>query len=412
MASSITFVRVAVLGFTVTVLLQGCSSLGWGGYQGEPYQIVPPTDPLNSAPWGMNDSASYHIVQRGETLSSIAQRYGRDWHDVARWNNLSTPYTLDVGQRLLVSGTMVSPVYQPKPITSTPIYSTPVYSIPAPNRELQSSPAVGSGQYVVQPGDTVYRLSRRAGYSVSQLMSWNGLSSPQLLRIGQRFWLSPPTASVTQSAKAQNFQAQSVTTPISRPVTPRTNSSNYHVVVGGETLYSVARRYGYTPDEVAAWNGLAPPYTLTIGSSLRLGPSGAPTNSFKSASVSNYSVSSPAGSYYHIVSRGQTAYSIANRYGCTVNQLLANNGLNSARLSVGQKLGISNCSNPTSSNNSLATQSLASGGSTAVHIVKSGENLENIAKLYGVAMHQLAFWNGIGKPYTVYPGQRLMIQSY
>jgi LysM repeat protein len=399
MASSITSVKaVAVLGFTVTLFLQGCSSLGRDGYPGESYQnITPPFDP-SVGPWDNNSSATYHTVQRGESLSAIAKRYGRDWQDLARWNNISTPYTLNIGQQLLIAGATTSPVYQPSPIVSSPIYTPP----PAPS----NVPAAGTGQYQVQPGDTVYRLSRQSGYSVPQLMSWNGLSSPRLLRVGQRFWLTPPTGNTLQSS---NFRVQSVTQPVPRPITPNTNSSNYHVVVGGDTLYSVAGRYGYTPEDIAAWNGISPPYTLTIGSSLRLGSTGtAPMRSLSSTS----SNSSRAGNY-HVVSSGQTVYSIANMYGCTVNELLANNGLNSTRLRIKQKLNVSKCSNSSgyASSNSLAMQSLSSTQNVSHHTVKSGETLDSIARLYGVTIHELAYWNGIGSPYTVYPGKSLIINS-
>jgi len=45
------------------------------------------------------------------------------------------------------------------------------------------------------------------------------------------------------------------------------------------------------------------------------------------------------------------------------------------------------------------------------HTVRSGETLETIAKMYGITSHELALINGIGRPYTVYPGQKLKITS-
>ncbi|HET7315004.1 peptidoglycan DD-metalloendopeptidase family protein [Salinisphaera sp.] len=42
---------------------------------------------------------SYTVV-RGDTLSGIAQRYGIDWHKLARWNHIGPPYRLSVGQQL------------------------------------------------------------------------------------------------------------------------------------------------------------------------------------------------------------------------------------------------------------------------------------------------------------------------
>src|SRR5699024_2375782 len=41
-----------------------------------------------------------HKVRKGESLSSIARDYGLDWHDLARWNDIASPYTIYVGQRL------------------------------------------------------------------------------------------------------------------------------------------------------------------------------------------------------------------------------------------------------------------------------------------------------------------------
>lgn len=41
-----------------------------------------------------------YTVQRGDTLSEIAQRYNIDWHQLARWNHIGPPYRLDVGQQL------------------------------------------------------------------------------------------------------------------------------------------------------------------------------------------------------------------------------------------------------------------------------------------------------------------------
>lgn len=41
-----------------------------------------------------------YTVQRGDTLSEIAQRYDIDWHDLARWNHIRSPYRISVGQQL------------------------------------------------------------------------------------------------------------------------------------------------------------------------------------------------------------------------------------------------------------------------------------------------------------------------
>lgn len=376
---------VAVLGMTITLFLNGCSSLKLGGYQGEPYQITPSSDTIATPnPWDA-DTSTYHTVVRGETLASIAQRYGRNWRDLAQWNNLRTPYTLEVGQRILVSsGATTSPIA---------VNSSEVISPTLPDYQGEVATQRGGGQYTVQPGDTVYSLARRSGYSVAELMRWNGLSRSQSLRVGQSFWLSPPNQTV---ATTPGYRSQSV-------AVPNTSSGTYHVVVSGDTLYNVARRYGYTPQQLATMNGLSPPYTLTLGSTLQVGSGrGTTARGMSIASVANSSSSSE----YHTVSRGQTAYRIARMYGCTTAQLLAQNGLSSPTLRDKQRLNVGGCSGRSSS--SVGTLSAQSFGKTT-HTVKQNETLEGIAKLYGVTSHELALWNGIGSPYTVYPGHKLVI---
>jgi LysM repeat protein len=265
--------------------------------------------------------------------------------------------------------------------------------------------AASSGEYVVQPGDTVYALSRRSGYTVSQLMSWNGLTSPQSLRVGQRFWLSPP------STGSASMTMKQVATPATTSAPPARNSSNTHVVVGGDTVYSVARRYGNTPNQIIAWNGLTPPYRLTIGSTLRIDGTAS-----SQKRIFNYTAPPvKSGSRYHTVTRGQTVYRIAKMYGCSEYELMVNNRLSKPILREGQKLDVSSCANRRSDatpyQGSLVAQSLPSVGNLRFHTVRSGETLETIAKMYGVTIHELALSNGIGTPYTVYPGQPLKITS-
>jgi len=408
MASSFTLVRVvAVVGCTLTLLLQGCSSLKLGGYAGENYQIDPPYYPDMPVNTG---GYNYHVVQRGENLSSIAQRYGKDWRELASLNNLRTPYTLEVGQRLLVASG----------VTAYPIDDQGAAIVTTPEKPFRSqstpSPVRSAGSYTVRPGDTVYSLARRAGYSVSQLMNWNGLTTSQSLRVGQRFWLSPPEAGV---ATTSPYTMQRVAAPPAvSPSAPPPSSSNSHVVVGGDTLYNVARRYGNTQEQIVAWNGLSPPYRLTLGSVLRVGGKSQPMRSLNYPAPTKYSApTKSSGSRYHTVSRGQTVYSIARMYGCSEYELLVNNKLSKPILRDKQKLDVSNCANRRSDaapyNTSLVAQSLPAGvsGNLGFHTVRSGETLEDIAKLYGITSHELALSNGIGSPYTLFPGHRLKITS-
>ena len=83
-----------------------------------------------------------HEVRLGETLYSIAWRYNVDYHDLARWNGIQSPYPLRTGQKLRLSAPIAAPpanTVQVKPLQSDDSMSAPTNS--ADSSWLVSSPA-------------------------------------------------------------------------------------------------------------------------------------------------------------------------------------------------------------------------------------------------------------------------------
>jgi lipoprotein NlpD len=62
--------------------------------------------------------------------------------------------------------------------------------------------------------------------------------------------------------------SSSVLAPVGRHKKPDRKPANQHLVAKGETLYSIAWRYGLDYRDVAAFNGIAPPYTIFPGQRL------------------------------------------------------------------------------------------------------------------------------------------------
>jgi len=145
-----------------------------------------------------------YIVQAGDSLYSISRRYGLTVDELKRLNNLSSN-TLSIGQRLLVSGNPGS--------------------------------TGSSNDYIVQPGDSLYKIARDFGISVDELMNFNNLSS-NLLSIGQVLKIPGSTSSQT-----------------------------VHTVKSGDTLYGIARMHNTTVDELKRLNNLST-NTLSIGQQL------------------------------------------------------------------------------------------------------------------------------------------------
>jgi len=139
-------------------------------------------------------------VRSGDTIYSIAWKYELDPFELARWNNLSSPYRIYPGQRLNM-----------KPEDS--------------DTELSKSSAKTSSRTTSRPdsvtvrkGDTLYSIAQRYDMTTWQLASINGLSSPYTIRPGQTLKLGsaktyqPPvtdgtTAKTTSTSKATSKSA-------------------------------------------------------------------------------------------------------------------------------------------------------------------------------------------------------------
>lgn len=105
----------------------------------------------------------------------------------------------------------------------------------------------------------------------------------------------------------------------------------------------------------------------------------------------------------HRVRRGETLSDIAEKYSVPVSAIAQANGIrNVHRLSLGQELII-----PVSER---ASRWLALAPSrSAGYVVRKGDSLERIARIYGVTVLDLIRWNGLKLNSTIYPGQRIRV---
>lgn len=94
-------------------------------------------------PPGKGRYVVYHTVHSGETLYSIAWRYGYDYREVAAWNRIRPPYRIFVGQRLLI---IPSGYGAPVEDYSTSTAATPAPSTPTPSRN--NLPATSSKERI------------------------------------------------------------------------------------------------------------------------------------------------------------------------------------------------------------------------------------------------------------------------
>ncbi len=200
--------------------------------------------------------------------------------------------------------------------------------------------------YSVLPGDNLYRLAIAFGTTIDDFFNLNQLET-DALQIGQLLLVpgcessvteesieveateEATPESVTQEGPLTIATADSAETETSAEPTPLLiDGPRIHVVSAGETLVSIALRYGLTPEAIIAANELANPDQLDVGQELRIPD--------EDDIAQEEVISEPR---MHVVSAGETLASIALRYGLTPETIISANELaDSSQLNVGQTL--------------------------------------------------------------------------
>jgi LysM repeat protein len=197
---------------------------------------------------------------------------------------------------------------------------------------------------------------------------------------------TPTPTSTTPAGQATNTPTPTATVPAGQCT---------HTVQWGDTLYSIARRYGTTVSVLVSMNGIANPNFIYVGQTLSVPCAATPTP------VTQTPAPGCSGSYYTVVS-GDTLYSIARRYGTTVDAITAVNYIpNPNFIYVGQRICI-----PTGQPGPTATPSP---GCSAHYTVQAGDTLIAIAARFGTTYWAIAMANNISNPNLIYPGTTLCI---
>ena len=208
---------------------------------------------------GGASASDVHIVQPGETLSEIAEQYGATVADLQALNDLPDANFVWYGQRLLIQ-----PADPPALQTATTDpAAAQTTDPPAPDPDS----AADYQLYTAQPGDTLFLLAGKHGISLSKLMSINGFTSEDWIRIGQE--LLVPRALAPAPPPAYLVTAQQPAPPFAEMQPGRVRPA-YHTVQTDETLADIAAWYGVNPAALARLNGLPNDAVPGPGQTLRV----------------------------------------------------------------------------------------------------------------------------------------------
>jgi membrane-bound lytic murein transglycosylase D len=238
--------------------------------------------PAASTPPEPAPAEGVYRVRRGDTLASIARRFGVSARDLATVNRIQNANQIHPGQ---------------------------VIELPGGSLTARPEDRSHAGKYTIRRGDTLDAVARKFGVSVSELIALNGIRNKNRIAVGQSIYIpgppEPPAASAppapAQVAAAQPATATSdaaaaaasasaapasaasaaatvsAETPMPAPApasdttaaAPATAPSEY-VVRRGDTLEKIAARTGVAERELIALNGIRNKHRIEAGQTLKL----------------------------------------------------------------------------------------------------------------------------------------------
>lgn len=210
------------------------------------------------------EGLDYEIIP-GDTLLAIAYRYGLDWTVIARANDLHEDTLLQIGAHIRLPGVEGVGGARESAEESTQEEISTTESEPV---EVVADNQTETGfmrLYTVQPGNTLVEIAALYDISWEELAAANGMDEDSFLSIGQQLQIPGEIEQATTPVSA-------VDTNTALPAAPETSSASvtpqYHTVIEGDTIISIAVKYGMDWDELMALNGIDDDTILSLGQSL------------------------------------------------------------------------------------------------------------------------------------------------
>ena len=265
---------------------------------------------------GENTVNDTYTVQRGDSLWSIAKRFNVGVNELKQTNNLNTNL-ISVGQKLIIPGV-------------------------APSSQTNIN-------YVVQKGDSLWSIANANNTTVDELANLNDLGVT--------------TIYVGQVLKIPNTTQQT---------TPDTETT--YLVQKGDTLYSIALKYGTTAEAIINKNNITSP-VISIGQVLTIPSDTESTGEKQDQGVTTNNT--------YIVQKGDSLWSISRKYNVNVNDIKLANNLTNDILTIGQILTIPSIRN---SEDYLESN---------LYVVQKGDSLWSIANEFKVSINEIRMINNL-----------------
>lgn len=194
----------------------------------------------------VSDEAATYTVKAGDSIERIARKHATTPSALAKLNGLKTSSIIHPGQKLKVPG----------------------------KTAVAAAPAIASRTHTVASGETFYRISRKYGVSVDQLIAANPGVNHRALKVGQKIKVERAAAAVAKSPAPSLAPLPStpiLNSPAPTPVEEKRRASERPVRIEKEITYGqFAAKHNTSTRRLDELNGLEldPSTVLAQGSEL------------------------------------------------------------------------------------------------------------------------------------------------
>ena len=237
-------------------------------------------------------SEDKHIVTKTDNMRGISQTYGIKLKHLYKKNRMETGTEPKVGEVLYMQKKRDSddPVktqakkpnweeekkfVNPSAVNQNSIDSTNFDNLGAINKVTIEVPDF----HLVVKGDNIYRIAEKYHVFEEDILKWNPSLNPNTMQIGQKIILKKELADI-QNLKKQETETQpnkTTDTDLNKMDTEEmqkniaVDGTMTHMVIKGDTMYNICKRYGITVDQLKEWNNLEN-ITIQIGQKLIVSP--------------------------------------------------------------------------------------------------------------------------------------------
>jgi membrane-bound lytic murein transglycosylase D len=329
-------------------------------------------------------------IRSGDNLLGIAGRFKLSVQAIKSINKLSTNRII-AGKHLFI----------PIPVESSIAETAHAARTSATQGEDASKPAGKKILYTVRPGDTVSRIASLFNVSIGQICDWNGISRPGDVRAGRRLTLYAETDALS---RAERKEREASAAEAIGPNSVRKTCT----VRKGDNLYAISKRVGVHTKQLAAWNKkdidaplIYPGETLVYYADTGAARKAAPARAQRAAPAI---AAGGSACIRYRVAPGDNPFALSRLFGVAIDTLLAANGLRRGEvIRAGDTLCIPD--------RRISARDVYGphAAEVVLYQVRQGDNLWEIANVFGVPVQRLYRANNLGENSVLMPGDTVRI---